>query len=261
MTKPGGPVPCSASIGSPRRSLLPSTITLSPPLTAPRCASRRSPYTRSPQRTVAASATCVTSAHGPRQVTLRISSRSSWSPRAGHDAPASPVSETVGGTRHCANHVVRGASAGFELALCEDWRGRLAFALQACPCAEQRATRGSEWCELHHPDRARDVVVDRLDAAPRGVRLVPEAGPAGVAKEVLPPAAMRFGARPRFQALVVAPVLPHTAVARREPESLMGEKAVGAGPRSLVDLRPEPEQTQESAQAIDTHPEVDNDEI
>jgi hypothetical protein len=51
------------------------------------------------------------------------------------------------------------------------------------------------------------VHIDGLETATPGIRFVPEAGPAAIAQEGLPPDAMRLGARPRLQRVEIAPVL------------------------------------------------------
>src|SRR5262245_25290211 len=82
--------------------------------------------------------------------------------------------------------------ASVEIPLGDDWCGGVARAGGARPRGKHRAPRGLDRREVQHADRLRHVVVDGFDAAAHEVRLVPEAGAAGILQELLPPDPMRL---------------------------------------------------------------------
>src|SRR5688572_14702314 len=93
---------------------------------------------------------------------------------------------------------------------------------------EEAAVRRLRRRKLQEPRLRHHVVVHRLHAAAHEVRLVPEAGAAGIAEKTLPPVAVRLRPRPTLERIEVAPVLTHSRVRweQRPEEILVKQEAV-----------------------------------
>jgi len=130
-------------------------------------------------------------------------------------------------------------------------------------CAEHGAAGGNERSEGAEAQRLRDVVVDGFHAAVAVIGFVPEASAAGILQEFLPPFAVRVGARPFHEGVNVAPVLAHADVHGKEgiEQVLVAEEAVGPGRGGVRDLRAEADESFDPVQAIDTHAEINDNEV
>src|SRR5208337_706866 len=111
-----------------------------------------------------------------------------------------------------------------------DWCRELRIAAEVQPPAggKHAAARRHRWCEFHEPQWIGKVIVYCLHAAAHEVSLVPKAGAARVAQEVLPPLLMGQRASPSLDRFEVPPILAHPGVWRQQgkDEVLMEEKTV-----------------------------------
>src|SRR5499427_442025 len=135
------------------------------------------------------------------------------------------------------------------------WDARRWFAsfphAQAAAGGKQRAAGGRDRGELGQADPWH-VDVDRLDLAAAEVGLMPEAGTAPVAQELLPPLPVRQGPGPALEGVEVTPVLTHPRMRRdqRKQQVLVQQQAIGLRFDRLADLRAERHQRSQAPGAL-----------
>src|ERR1700733_573511 len=169
--------------------------------------------------------------------------------------------------RHAARRYTFSSPYLFSLRFVELFFADHCFALVwfagAMGCAKHGAASGCDGSEAHESDGLRHIVVDGFHAALHEIGLVPEAGAAGVAQEILPPFTMGLGARPGKKCFRIAPVLAHAGMHGKERENkvLVQQQAIRRGVDRVGDLRPEAEECLQTGEAIDAHTEIDDDEV
>src|SRR5438132_1605209 len=146
----------------------------------------------------------------------------------------------------------------FRLCHAQRLRWRLSGQLQALSGGEHGTAHRDITCErLEAEGWAVHVEVGAFHSPAHEIRLVPEPCTAGVTDEVLPPRAVRLGARPPLHGFEVLPVPTHADMQREEAEDdvvFEMEQAFRPGSTSLVDLGAKAKQGLDACEGPNSHP-------
>src|SRR5215471_5930679 len=154
--------------------------------------------------------------------------------------------------------------------LLQQFRLSHAFRLNRCLASKMKASAGGEHGPVcgnygRKPLKAEwrkfGVVINGFHATAHEVGFVPEASPAGIAKEVLPPATVRFRASPTLHRLEIFPIPAHSHMKWEQSinDAIVAmQESFGARLASFRDLRAETEETFDARELAYAQAEVND---